>query len=314
VPWIIAAVAVLVLLFAFQLVAERVGRRRYPPPGRLVDVGGYRLHVRSEGSRGPSVIFESGAGSTSLSWRLVQPDIAAFARTFAYDRAGFGWSEEASSPRTIATSAADLSTLIERAEVPTPVVLVAHSLGGAIAMRFAADHPDNVAGIVFVDAAFAELYAEFLEKFPAWLGRIGRAKLVLRIAQGAAALGMLRLMRVNVANKKLPKEDFRAGNAVGRGPRFFRTMRAEIDGLVASRDTAYPVPRTDRPAAVLSHGDPKALFKEEGPEALWNEMQRRLAARFGTEVRIVDGAGHFIQIDRPAEVVEAVRSICNRSA
>src|SRR5687767_13307352 len=93
----IAACALLALVFTlatYEAVAEKIDKRRYPAPGTLVDVGDHRLHIRCEGTgSGPTVIFESGAGSTSAAWRLVQPEVSKFARTCAYDRAGFGWSD-----------------------------------------------------------------------------------------------------------------------------------------------------------------------------------------------------------------------------
>jgi hypothetical protein len=76
-----------------QVSATNRERTRFPVPGRLVDVGGYQLHLRCEGEGRPAVILESGFGMTSNAWRLVQPEVAKFTRVCSYDRTGYGWSE-----------------------------------------------------------------------------------------------------------------------------------------------------------------------------------------------------------------------------
>lgn len=300
--------ALLFTLATYEAVAEKIDLRRYPPPGQLVDVGGYALHVRCEGDGGPAVVFESGAGSTSAAWRLVQPEVARFTRTCAYDRAGFGWSESADGKPSVKASAEALHTLLHRAGVEPPYILVPHSLGGAVTMQFAADYPGEVAGFVFVDAAYAELYERFLERFPEWGDRIGRTKLLLTAARSAAYLGLPRLFRMNTADPRLPQDEVGPANAFGRTPRTFRAIRRDIDSLLNSRSAGAPNVPTDRPAAVVTHPG-TALFKDAGPQALWLEMQQELADRFGTDLRVVGDAGHFVQIDHPQAVNDAIRDV-----
>src|SRR5262249_4805382 len=86
-------VAILLVTTIYEAVATANERTRYPPPGRLVDVGGFRLHLRCEGQGSPAVVLESGSGMTSNEWTLVQPGVAKFTRVCSYDRPGFGWSE-----------------------------------------------------------------------------------------------------------------------------------------------------------------------------------------------------------------------------
>src|SRR5690349_21028102 len=102
---------------------------RYPAPGRLVDVGGYRLHLYCVGQGSPTVVLASGAGGFSAEWSIVQPQIAASARVCAFDRAGLGWSEVGPGPRTPAQIADELHTLLVQAGEPGPYLLVAHSAG-----------------------------------------------------------------------------------------------------------------------------------------------------------------------------------------
>ena len=93
----------------YQSVATAIDRRMYPPPGQLIDVGGYRLHINCIGQGSPTVILESGLQATSSLWGRVQPNVAGTTRVCAYDRAGVGWSEPASAPRMLGRSPANFT-------------------------------------------------------------------------------------------------------------------------------------------------------------------------------------------------------------
>ena len=122
------------------------------PPGRLVDVGGYRLHLDCAGAGGPTVVLIAGAGDFSFDWSLVRPGASRFARVCSYDRAGLAWSDLGPTPRTMRQDAYELHTLLARAGVAPPYVLVGHSIGGLIARVYAAQYPREVAGVVLVDS------------------------------------------------------------------------------------------------------------------------------------------------------------------
>src|SRR5437660_9720969 len=127
----------------------------FPPPGRLVDVGGWRLHLHCTGeARGsqPTVILEAGSGDFSVEWSLVQPGVAKFARVCSYDRAGDGWSDLGPHPRTFQQIVYELHTLLDKAGVRPPLVLVGHSYGGWLVRLYASIYPNDVAGMVLVEA------------------------------------------------------------------------------------------------------------------------------------------------------------------
>ena len=136
----------------YQTVREYLDARAYPMPGELVDVGSHRMHLHCTGSGSPTVILEPGQGGASSDFGWVAPVVARDSRVCVYDRAGRGWSDPADGPQDAAQIAADLHTLLERAEVPGPYVLAGHSFGGLYVQTFAATYPDQVAGLVLLDS------------------------------------------------------------------------------------------------------------------------------------------------------------------
>ncbi|HEV7839178.1 MAG TPA: alpha/beta hydrolase [Gemmatimonadaceae bacterium] len=121
------------------------------PPGHLVDLGGYKLHLHCIGEGSPAVRLIPGAGDYSFDWSRVHADLGKTTRTCAYDRAGFAWSDVGPNPRTMRQEASEIHELLSRAAVPTPVLLVGHSIGGLVARVVARDFPGDVAGIVMID-------------------------------------------------------------------------------------------------------------------------------------------------------------------
>jgi pimeloyl-ACP methyl ester carboxylesterase len=98
-------------------------------------------------------LLQSGLGEFSPSWARIAPAVAGTTRVCAYDRAGQGWSEDAPQIQDGLRAAADLHTLLDRAGEEAPFVLVGHSIGGSYAMTYAARYPEQVAGMVLLDAS-----------------------------------------------------------------------------------------------------------------------------------------------------------------
>jgi pimeloyl-ACP methyl ester carboxylesterase len=133
---------------AYQWIATRRDLARTPPPGRLVDIGGHRLHIWCSGSGAPSVILETGLGGSSADWGFVQPEVAGFTQVCSYDRAGMGYSDPGPSPRTTRRIAYELVQLLDRTGITGQVVLVGASIGGLAVRVFASEHPERTAGLV----------------------------------------------------------------------------------------------------------------------------------------------------------------------
>ncbi len=140
----------------------------------LVDIGGGRhIYMECRGSGGPTVVLVSGLDTAADLWDApeqtgpkVLPEVAETTRVCAYDRPGAptttgqpSRSDDIPQPSTPVGAADDLHALLQAADVPGPYVLAAHSYGGLIARLYAADHPDDVAGVVLVDVVSPELRA-----------------------------------------------------------------------------------------------------------------------------------------------------------
>src|SRR5215218_10058865 len=137
----------------YQAIATELAERAYPPPGEMVAVGGYSLHINCTGQGSPTVILDSGSGLFSAQWVRVQRQVSDTARVCAYDRAGMGWSEMGPDPRDAQQITGELHTLLGKAGIEGPYVLVGHSFGGMYMQTYAARYPDEVAGVALVDSS-----------------------------------------------------------------------------------------------------------------------------------------------------------------
>ena len=162
----------LVLLFIvsitgliYQTAAMEADRQNYPPPGNLIDVGGFKMHIYCAGEGNPTVILEALSGGFSSYWAWVQPEVAKQVRVCAYDRAGFGWSESDSEPESPKRTAENLHTLLRNAGIEDPYILVGHSKGGLYVRQFAEMFPQEVAGLVLLDSSHPDQF----ERHPDWL-------------------------------------------------------------------------------------------------------------------------------------------------
>jgi pimeloyl-ACP methyl ester carboxylesterase len=196
---LVAVVAILLSGVAYQAVATQLDRRNHPPPGRLVDVGGYRLHLYCTGHGAPIVILDALFPGTVSNWAWVQPEIAKTTRVCAYDRAGLGWSDRGPTPRDAAHHAQELHTLLAKAGEPGPYILVGHSLGGLSVRMFADLYPDQVAGMALIEASDPDAWKRLGK--PEGVG-VSHGQLVV-----APLLGRLGLFRLGLIPSYSPDPD-----------------------------------------------------------------------------------------------------------
>lgn len=149
----IAVFAIAAIGVIFEQAGEQYDRKQFPQIGRSVDLGGRSLNINCEGEGSPAVILESGLAMPGYGWIRVAPGIAKFTKVCWYDRAGYGWSDRGPMPRDGLAIASDLQALLVTANVRPPYVLVGHSMGGYYTRIFAGQHPNEVAGMVLVDAS-----------------------------------------------------------------------------------------------------------------------------------------------------------------
>ena len=301
---------------AFQTLGERADARRFPPLGTMVDVGTHRLHFVHKGpSTGPTVVIEQGAGEPWIFWWSIVERVAEFASVCTYDRAGIGASDAPPSAHTPLDSAHDLAALLERARIPGPYILVAHSYGGLIARLFARDHRRDVAGLVLVDTLEEGIHFQ-----PEVLPMYRRFCRMLALVTIAARFGVLRLvgkLRGPEASS-LPAEIQARMDATGQSPAFFRGLGADMKGL-DGYDPALRHPGAtgnlgDLPLVVITHGQPFP-----GPmaklEKYWAAGQRRLAAlSTNGELVVARNSNHMIQMDEPQIVIDAIRRVLGAAA
>jgi pimeloyl-ACP methyl ester carboxylesterase len=149
-------VALILTGVLYQSVSQARDRRRFPPAGKLVTVDGLRMHLVVSGSEragSPTVVLETGLGGMSSAWGWIQPELESFARVVSYDRVGLGWSEAQAQPCSGAGNARRLHDMLHAEGIEGPYLLVGHSMGGLLVRLFHHLYPEEVAGMVLIDAS-----------------------------------------------------------------------------------------------------------------------------------------------------------------
>lgn len=315
--WIVAGAVGLASLAAalgatYQVVGERADLERYPPPGRLVDVNGRRLHLYCAGKgHGPAVVIEAGAGNDSTLWADIVQRVSSFAKVCTYDRAGLGWSDPAPLPMTFEDRANDLHSLLAATDLTGPLILVGHSYGGYIVRAFTRLHPQQVAGIVLVEAA-EEGYT-----FDPWgLKYAAAVHARERRTMWAARLGLLRLCVKLFPTYCDPVKGVPPDARDEMTALYLRTSRhfATADEMAALEKVPQAMRNPggfgtlrDVPLIVISRGsqDPTTNSPTQ-PE--WLAGQRRLLGLSSRATHVVaEKSGHMIQFSEPQAIIEAIR-------
>ena len=320
------ACGVLALLCA-GVIYQRLGaardRRRFLSQGRLVEINnGVRLFVRHRGAGGPAVIFEAGIAATSLNWQRIQNEVSRFTETVSYDRGGLGWSSPCRTSRTPTNVALELHSMLARAGVIPPYVLVGHSFGGLAMRRFASLFPEETASLVLIDPMRCDEWppvneakreeldrGKKMSRYAVPIARVGLARLgitSLLCGNGAVSRRLARLagngtqhvlFRVATEVAKLPPETLPVVAAHWSRPGFYRGMQRHLAAVPETvKEMVDAEPLTGTPVLVLTPDSAKPLS--------WQCL-----TQIGDNVKqvIVPDSAHWIHLDQPEMVVELIR-------
>ena len=261
----LAILALIALGGAFETVTEAATENNPPAGGRTYLVAGHSLYLRCTGSGSPAVILFNGLGERTPSWAWVQEDVARRTRVCVFDRAGQGWSGKAPGRQDAHELSADVRGLLAAANIPGPVVLAGHSVGGTYALAYAMDDPKDVAGVALIDSATP--YQFDLSWYPRFysLWRRGSALLPTLARAGVA--------RVYSRNTwaSLPPDVRHAARAFGSSPRELRADRDEF----AQLSTVF---RQDKALTSLGAKPLFVLTADLGQMSGWFAAQDKLAA------------------------------------
>lgn len=292
----------------YQAIASVRDRRTFPPPGKLVAVDGLSLHLQVAGTGAPTVVLETGLGGISSAWGWIQPELAKLCRVVSYDRAGLGWSECDASPRSARLAARRLRALLHAARVPPPFVLVGHSMGGLLVRVFADCYPDEVSGMVLLDACHPDQHL----RSPAIETHMRTGFRVLRSIPVLTRLGYVRLSGLfNAWATGLPPRQAAEAEAFLSSFRHLQTTR---DESLAWEELCAEVRTTrglgDIPLAVMTAGRDVLPGQPElqGELAALSSDSIHLAVRGADHVTLVTGRGHALT------VVEAIRHVVQKAA
>ena len=308
----------------FQLVTTKRDQRKLDrAPGEMVSVGNHKLHIRCMGEGSPTVILESGAPATSIEWSAwVQPEVAKATRVCAYDRAGLGWSEAGPTPRDAEQITSELHALLENAGIEGPYVLVGHSVGGHHVRVYAERYPDEVAGMVLVDATHPEQF----ERIPGMESGRKMLSVLSRVGPVLTATGVIRLSGMFPPTSDLPPlQRKHIENLTYQTPHLIAAFK-EYGALPKAMEQARSTEGLgDKPLAVVSASDHgggmmavskvEAEHSEEAAQALQNELANLSS---NSTRRVIEGSDHgsVITNERHAKqtseeilmVVEALRT------
>jgi pimeloyl-ACP methyl ester carboxylesterase len=331
-PWLRRVVRIILALvvllaasaFIYENISESRDTQQNPMPGRLLKASGSTMHIdcmgqastgqgsMGEGSMGqgsPTVILESGLGDSYISWRKVQPEIAKFARVCSYDRAGLGFSDSSSRPRTSSVIAEELHALLQAAAIAPPYILVGHSMGGYDVRLYASLYRSEVAGMVLVDASHPDQENRFPPELKNMEGSWQREAMFVEYTM---PFGLPRLMGLCDPDPRVRAAECN-----------FHSARESLAEMKLFSESAKQAGATgslgDMPLAVLSHDPDKpsselpADLAKQTNDA-WEKMQEELAhlSTRGTQT-VAKNSAHYIQLDRPELVIEAIRSVADQS-
>jgi pimeloyl-ACP methyl ester carboxylesterase len=330
----IAAIVVLALGALYQAIGTRRDLKRFPPPGRLIDIGGHRLHLLESGPQNgsPTILLEAGLMSTILSWTNIQRELSKSHHVLSLDRAGLGWSDLGPMPRSADRIVDELHTLLQRAAVPPPYILVGHSFGGLTMPLFAARFPGEIAGMVLVDPVAPTEWnppsdhdlrqtriGAAICRRAALLSRFGLIRFVAFLLTTPAknlAAGLVRLIsRGSPANagtvsspwfSALPPEERAMAAIFWIQEKFALTIASQLENLPHNAARLAELKSVcDKPVVILS--------ARTAPEHRRKEHAAMAARLPHGEHILAEKSNHWIMQEQPELVLQAIEKVFENS-
>jgi pimeloyl-ACP methyl ester carboxylesterase len=326
------ALLVLVVLAAivgasYQALGNRADARRFPQQGKSVSLGpafdNLSLNIDCRGQGGPTVILDSGLGVPAVGWNPVQAEVAKFTRVCCYDRAGYGWSGASSTPRTSSQIVKELHALLEAANEKGPYILVGHSFGGYNVRVYNGQYPNDVAGMVLVDASHEDQNERMTPALQAFMKKsIEQLKWQVKLAPLLIRFGIARFSQRNQGEAPgVSKEFGQEMLYLQMQPKFIDASASELSLFAESANEVRAAGNLgDKPLVVLTAGKsadasqlPAGFPKKEFDDfhEVWvNDLQVKeshLSTR-GKRIMVPDST-HMIPFERPDTIVAAIHEV-----
>lgn len=315
--WKIALIVV-ILMVSFTVVAAtalQIKRNQVAgvnnPPGQLIDVGNYRLHLFCSGEGKPTVLLEADINEFSLNWFDIQTRLAKTTKVCSYDRAGLGWSDASSLPRTMHNIVKELNILLTNARLQPPYIFVGHSYGGYIAMHYAQAYPSQLAAMVLIDSAHPRQFA----RLPSYFSNERTEKLLdeFQQLQYLNKAGVLALEPEYIPDHGMKEPALTEYRTILSTTDHFAGALQETKALLDTfRNSSSEIDTEPRkltiPVRVISRGKSDGMTSEEF--ATWRELQTELAkmSRNGS-LYVARKSGHYVHMDQPQFVEDLISNM-----
>lgn len=337
---VIIIVGLPILGLIYQAVASQIDAWRFPPPGQMVDMGGYKLHLYCQGNAGntPTIVMDAGLGSHSLFWSLVTPELTSEMRVCAFDRAGMGWSDTGPQSPSTADRNAELHLLLQKAGISPPYIMVGHSMGGTYAYAYLQHYPDKVAGLVLVDPgdngagrfenwlATQSIPADARQRIQPFAQQATQSDTrSLKMLSALTFLGVPRLAyglldqtpatfpnNLRTVQKALQlRRDYLSAGA----------KEMESNSEIYAGTYGQTTDCGNKPVIVLfskfptdSSNPDEALYLDYNWRFRMAQVEKLAACSTQGQSRLVEGSGHYIQLDKPDTVISAIRQVVKGAA
>lgn len=300
--------------FSYQYLATKVDDWRYFPPGDFVEIENKKIHFLCVGKNGPTVVLDAGLGADLNWWCLVQKEVSKFAQVCSFDRPGYGWSDTGKDPRTSARIVSELHDLLQAAQLKPPYILVGHSFGGANMRLYANTYPDDVIGLILVDACHEN---QSFEEDVSGQNVFATLKDYFYNSTCSHYIGITRwCMRESLDPFFSPLMSSEVRDIIIAKASSIKALRARDKEMFYLKESLDQLKKSQN---TLLHKPLIIITAEEtNKDPLWQTFQTELVelSNIGKQV-IAEKSSHMVNVDRPEVIVDAVKEmieLCNNSS